>query len=59
MANGVQYVVALCHRPALGDDHPKIKALRSADAKWSAHLWNVSLHLLMQSPARNVVKMAP
>jgi hypothetical protein len=59
MANGVQYVDALCHRPALGDDHPKIKALRSADAKWSARLWNVSLHLLTQSPARNVVKMAP
>jgi NAD(P)-dependent dehydrogenase (short-subunit alcohol dehydrogenase family) len=58
MANGGQYVDALCH-PALDDDHPKIKALRRADAKWSARLWNVSLRLLMQSPARNVVQMAP
>lgn len=58
MAKGGQYIDALCH-PALDDDHPKMKALRDADDKWAERLWNVSLRLLMESPAQNVVQMAP
>jgi hypothetical protein len=58
MVKGGQYIDPLCH-PALDDDHPKMKALRDADNKWAEHLWNVSLRLLMESPARNVVQMAP
>jgi hypothetical protein len=58
MAKGGQYIDALCH-PALDDDHPKMKALRDADDKWAERLWNVSLRLLRESPAQNVVQMAP
>jgi NAD(P)-dependent dehydrogenase (short-subunit alcohol dehydrogenase family) len=58
MLNGGQYIDPLCH-PALNDNHPKYQALRDADTKWSSRLWNVSLRLLLESPARNVVQMAP
>lgn len=58
MVKGGQYIDPLCH-PALDDDHPKMKALRVADSKWAERLWNVSLRLLMQSPAQTVVQMAP
>jgi hypothetical protein len=34
-------------------------ALEDADKKWSARLWDVSLGLLEESPARALVKLAP
>jgi len=66
MKRGGQYVDALC-RPLLDKDNPmetkivkeKIKALRKADDKWAARLWNVSVQLLEDSPAHNVVQLAP
>ena len=36
-----------------------IQALQLADARWSTHLWNMSLKLLEQSPAKDVVALAP
>jgi hypothetical protein len=35
------------------------KALHHADVTWSARLWDVSMALLEQSPAKGVVKLAP
>ena len=66
MELGGQYVDALC-RPLLDNDFPieskviqeKMKALRKADNMWAERLWNVSIGLLTESPARDVVKFAP
>jgi len=35
------------------------EALKAANDKWAARLWDVSLHLLESSPAKDVVKFAP
>ena len=36
-----------------------IHALQVADQKWSKRLWNVSLSLIEEGPARDLVKLAP
>lgn len=36
-----------------------IQALQIADARWSKHLWNLSLQLLQESPVKDVVALAP
>lgn len=66
VVRGGQYIDALC-RPLLDDENPvdskivqeKMKALKRADEKWSERLWEVSLRLIQESPAKNVVEMAP
>jgi len=64
MIRGGKCVDALC-RPLLDVDNPahskivveKDEALRKADDKWAAWLWNATMRLLEKSPAREVIQL--
>uniref|UniRef100_A0A7S4JYM5 Protochlorophyllide reductase n=1 Tax=Odontella aurita TaxID=265563 RepID=A0A7S4JYM5_9STRA len=59
MREGGQYLNGV-HRPLTREGWPsRMGCLERAEEKWADRLWSVSLRLLRESPARNVVKNSP